>query len=96
MKIEFSVDFMSQLDSQCRFIARDKPAAAQRFKKEILRSILELKKSPYACRKSIYFKVDHIRDFVFKGYKIPYHIDKSRDVILILGLVNMQQGSAEE
>ncbi len=95
MKVEYAVGFLAQLESQCRYIARDKPAAAKKFKKDVLRSVRELVKSPFSNRKSKYFEEEDFRDLIFKGYKITYHIDRDRNVILVIGLVNMQRGLSE-
>ena len=36
---------------------------------------------PLKCRKSIYFD-DNIRDLIFKGYVIPYKVDKTKNKLL--------------
>ncbi|EKB0626229.1 type II toxin-antitoxin system RelE/ParE family toxin, partial [Campylobacter jejuni] len=41
---------------------------------------------PYKNRKSLSFDNENIRDLIFKGYVIPYLIDKSKNEILILGI----------
>ncbi|EAJ4425079.1 TPA: type II toxin-antitoxin system RelE/ParE family toxin, partial [Campylobacter jejuni] len=37
-------------------------------------------------RKSLSFDNENIRDLIFKGYIIPYLIDKSKNEIVILGI----------
>lgn len=37
---------------------------------------------PLKCRKSIYFDDDNIRDLIFKGYVIPYKVDKTKNKLL--------------
>ncbi|EAL2490596.1 type II toxin-antitoxin system RelE/ParE family toxin, partial [Campylobacter jejuni] len=41
---------------------------------------------PYKFRKSLAFDDENVRDFIFKGYVIPYKIDKEKDLIIILGI----------
>lgn len=41
---------------------------------------------PYKNRKSLSFDNKNIRDLIFKGYIIPYLIDKSKNEIVILGI----------
>jgi len=45
---------------------------------------------PFKFRKSIYFDDENIRDLVFKGYAIPYKIDKIKDMITIIGINKYQ------
>ncbi len=96
MKVKLLDRFRDQLEAQVRFIARDKPDAASKFRKNILSNILKLNKSPFSNRPSIYFDDDMYRDFVYRGYKVVYQISEEHNTIFVIGLVNMQQGSAEE
>ncbi|EIQ8939771.1 type II toxin-antitoxin system RelE/ParE family toxin, partial [Campylobacter jejuni] len=41
---------------------------------------------PYKNRKPLSFDNENIRDLIFKGYIIPYLIDKSKNEIVILGI----------
>lgn len=80
-KIVFGDGFVSRLERQIRYIARNNPQNARKFKNSILARIKEIAQNPYACRKSIYFDNKEIRDLIYKGYTIVYVItDKSIDV----------------
>ena len=46
---------------------------------------------PYKFRKSFYFDNEEIRDMIFKGYVIPYKIDKASDEIIIIGIKKYQE-----
>ena len=46
---------------------------------------------PYKFRKSIYFEDDNIRDYIYKGYVIPYLIDTEEDKIILLGMVKYRE-----
>jgi len=41
---------------------------------------------PYKYRKSYYYDDENIRDFIFKGYTIPYLIDKQKDLLVVLDI----------
>jgi len=85
MKIKITKAFKNKLNLQVDFIAHDKPAAAQKFKDDILVQLSGLINMPYSKRKSMFFNDDNIRDLIFKGYIIVYKIDKKEDVIIVFG-----------
>jgi len=74
MIIRYKESFKSRLNRQLRYIAKDSPIHARKFRDALRLHIKSLKTNPYRCRKSIYFDDDTIRDFVFKGYVIVYKI----------------------
>ncbi|MGM0533206.1 MAG: type II toxin-antitoxin system RelE/ParE family toxin, partial [Campylobacterota bacterium] len=41
---------------------------------------------PYKFRQSYYYDSLNIRDFIFKGYTIPYLIDEDKGVIVLLDI----------
>ncbi len=75
MKIKILKGFSLKLADQVDFIAKDKPFAARKFKKDILIALKDLNALPYRQRKSIYFEDENIRDLIFKGYTIVYRIN---------------------
>lgn len=85
MKLRILKSFRDKLDEQVRYIAEDKPGAARKFKTDILKRIKEVPSMPYACRRSIFFERDDIRDLVFKGYVIVYKVDDSEKVVTVFG-----------
>ncbi len=85
MKLRILNSFRNKLNEQVRYIAEDKPGAARKFKTDILKRIKEIPSMPYACRRSIFFERDDIRDIIFKGYVVVYKIDKKMDRIIIFG-----------
>lgn len=42
---------------------------------------------PYKFRKSIYFDDENIRDYIFKGYTIPYSINEDNNEIVLLDII---------
>ena len=91
MKVELLASFVEQLDDQVDYIARDKPNAARKFKNEIRDQVMKLGENPMLHRRSIYFEDAIYRDMVFKGYKVILKIDKEKDTVFVIGLVNMQK-----
>ena len=92
MKIELLGPFKNDLKDQTDFIARDKPQAARKFKVNILKQVAKLGNNPMLHRRSIYFDDECYRDMVFKGYKVIFKIDKPKNTVFVIGLVNMEKG----
>lgn len=90
MKIEILFSFREKLGSQIAFIAKDKPVAARKFKKEIIRKIKQISKNPYSNRKSIYFDRPEIRDLIIKGYTVVYMIDETKKTIFVFGFTKFE------
>lgn len=89
MKISLADSFVHKLNEQIKFISKDKPGAARKFKKDIFEKINELSKLPYKNRKSIYFEDERIRDLIFKGYTIVYLIEK--ETIYVFGFIKSEE-----
>ena len=89
MQIVRSKEYINTLKNIISYISKDSKKRALVFKKELDKNIDNLVYMPYKCRQSIYFDDENIRDLVFKGYVIPYFIDKNR--ILILGIIKYKQ-----
>lgn len=89
MKLVFKEGFVLKLEKQLKFIAKDKPTAAKKFKKDILAKIKSIPSNPYLFRKSIYFEDDSIRDLIFKGYTIVFRIKEKQ--IEIFGFAKYQE-----
>lgn len=87
MNINLSDVFFESLGEIFHFIARDKPIAARKFKKNLIVAIRKDLKFPYNYKKSIYFKIDNYRDYVFKGYTITYKIDDFEENVEVLGII---------
>ena len=87
MKIKFSENFYFLLNEIIDFIAKDKPSAARKFRKDILLAIRKDLKFPYNFKKSIHFESDSFRDYVFKGYVISYQVLEDEGTIIIFGII---------
>ena len=88
MKIEITKDFRLDLDSQIRYISKDKPNAARKFKADLIKKIKKDLKNPFNFKKSQYYKDDkNIRDYVFNGYTIIYYIDVEQKLVSVFGFI---------
>ena len=87
MKIDIDDEFFDLLGEIIHFIAKDKPSAARKFKKDLILSIRKDLKFPFNFKKSIYFVGDSYRDYVFKGYTISYQIIENEKTIRVLGII---------
>ena len=84
MKLIFKDKFKEKLDEITLYIAKDSKTRARAFKSELKSKILSLPHFPYKFRKSLYADDENVRDFVFKGYTIPYLIEADAIVILTI------------
>jgi plasmid stabilization system protein ParE len=87
MKVSFEAKFIERLNDQVRYISKDKPQAARKFKSDLIKKIRKDLKQPFHFKKSIYYKKENIRDYVFKGYTCVYEIDVDQDVIIVFGFI---------
>ena len=86
MKLIKEVNFTHNLERIVLYIADDSKSRARTFSRNLQKRLNNLENFPYKFRKSVYFDNEHIRDYVFKGYTIPYLIDKENDVIVVLDI----------
>ncbi|MET3030022.1 MULTISPECIES: type II toxin-antitoxin system RelE/ParE family toxin [Flavobacterium] len=87
MKVSFTEDFMLQLKEQIKYIAKDKPIAARKFKKDLLKNIKKDLVNPFYFKKSIYFDEEKYRDYVFKGYTAIIRIESELEIVYIIGFL---------
>ena len=86
MRIEFNSDFVDHFMGIWNYIADDNVDAANRFDRQLREKLSILIHFPYKFRASLYYKDENIRDYIFKGYTIPYLIDEENDVIVVLDI----------
>jgi len=86
MYIEFDVLFEEMLITILSHIMKDSVDASIDFEEELLEHLADLTYFPYKFRASLYYDDKNIRDYVFKGYTIPYLIDEEKDVIVVLDI----------
>ena len=86
MKIITRPLFDEELKKILIYIATDSKVRARDFKSALRQGMNDLDNFPYKFRKSIHFDNDNIRDYIFKGYTMPYLIDRKNDIIAILDI----------
>jgi len=91
MQIEKSKKFDADLENILDHIALDSLSIALNFLDELQEQLITLPHMPYKFRKSIYFDDNDIRDYIYKGYVIPYFIDTNEYKIILLGMVKYQE-----
>ena len=85
--------FFEEVEVIVDFIASDSLERALVFLDDLDKAIFSLSDFAYRCRKSTKSNDENIRDLVFKGYVIPYHINKSKNSIEILGIFSQNEWS---
>jgi len=91
MIIEKDEKFDTNLDKVLDYIAEDSLNKAIEFMTQLEEKLNALHHMPHKFRKSIYFNDEDIRDYIFKGYVIPYFIDTKHEKIVLLGIVKYRE-----
>lgn len=91
MKIVLTSFFISDLDKQVAYISKDKPQAAKKFKKDLIRNLKKDLKNPYQFKKSHYFDDDFVKEYIFKGYTSVYHINTLNNTIEVFGFIKYKE-----
>lgn len=90
-KIVRSSEFKDNLSKILLYIAKDSKNRANSFKNSLKKELEELTFMPLKYRQSIYFNQENIRDFIFKGYCIPYVIDEINKRIILLDIIKWEK-----
>lgn len=95
MEIVKRHDFSLALDNILDYIATDSINYAIKFNRKLEKAISNIPNFPYKSRKSLYHNNENIRDYIFKGYTIPYLIDIENNQIVLLDIFKWvhKQGS---
>ncbi len=86
MQIIRDRNYLANLDIILDYIARDSLNKAIKFLNELDLAIQQIPNFPYKFRKSFYHNGENVRDFIFKGYTIPYLVDINKHKIIILDI----------
>ena len=86
MKIVYNSDFIRHLQNIWDYISDSGVSSANKFNVNLKIKIETIVNFPYKFRKSLYYQNDDIRDYIFKGYIIPYLIDAENNQIIILDI----------
>ena len=85
MKIVKHPDFGKSLDGILDFIAEDSLNQAIMFNQDLEEKLQNIT-YPFMYRQSCFYDDENVRDMIFKGYVIPYFIDKVQEKIVILDI----------
>jgi plasmid stabilization system protein ParE len=80
--------FDDELEEIIQFIAEDSINRALSFYDELILKIENIPINPFIYRKRQNTEDENIRELIFKGYVIPFYIDKESDKIVVLGIFN--------
>ena len=87
MTVSISNEFLKLLTEQVRYIYKDKPRAALKFRKDLLKNIKKDLKQPFHFKKSRYIDNENIRDYVFKEYVVIYEVDVEKKIVSVFGFI---------
>ncbi len=96
MKVTTKPLFKTSLKEILVYIGTDSKNRTKIFNKALFNGINSLDNFPYKFRRSIHFKDENIRDYIFKGYTIPYLIDEENDVIVVLDIFKWRDEQKEK
>jgi plasmid stabilization system protein ParE len=85
-KIIYNPKFTANFNEIWSYIAKDSVYKANNFKQQLKSKIEDIIHFPYKFRQSLHYSYESIRDFIFKGYTIPYMIDEDENCIIILDI----------
>ena len=83
--------FFEELEIILDFIARDSLSQAMLFLDKLDIAIFSLEETPYRCRQSTKSTNVNVRDLIFKGYVIPYHVNSEKKRIEIIGIFSANE-----
>jgi len=86
VKIEFDPLFEECLLTILSFIEEDSAMRADAFEQILFDRLEDLVFFPLKFRQSNYYDDPNIRDFIFKGYTIPYLVDEAEGRIVVLDI----------
>ncbi|MGM0519773.1 MAG: type II toxin-antitoxin system RelE/ParE family toxin [Campylobacterota bacterium] len=84
--LEQSPRFEFEMEEIVDFIAIDSIEQALKFYDELYQKIKKIPLQPYIYRKKD--DDENLRELIYKGYTIPFVIDKENYKIIILGIFN--------
>ena len=90
MIVSISIEFLKLLTEQVRYIYKDKPRAALKFRKDLLKNIKKDLKQPFHFKKSRYIDDENIKDYVFKGYVVIYEADIEKNIVFVFGFIKFK------
>ena len=91
MDIIYRKKFANKLANFCKFIRKDKPNFADKFKNDLLNEIKNLTVFPFINKIFSTEEDENIRVMIYKGYKIVYYVDIPNDQIIIITFLGQEE-----
>lgn len=83
MKLVWSPLALQQVRDIARYIARDKPSAAERWVKRLFEAVAKLPDHPFGCRAVPELKRQEIRELIFGNYRVIYSVHDRIQVLVV-------------
>ena len=96
MNINYNQDFIGHFNNIWDHISKESLSAARKFRTELKIKIEKIPYFPYKYRQSFHYSDKNIRDYIFKGYTIPYLIDEEKDTIIIMDIFKWQDRKTKQ
>jgi len=81
LQLLISRKFYEKLNRQVKYIAKDKPSAAVKFRKNVLQEITKIPDRMRSHKKCDFFDDQNIRELIYKGYRIVFEIRENEIVV---------------
>ncbi len=91
MTITFSQKALLQIEDIVRFIAADKPGAAQQWAHGVQQAVRNLKAFPYLGRQVPEYSIDTLRELLYGEYRIVYQVNIPLARLEVLSLFHSKQ-----
>ena len=83
MKVEWSPLALDRVSDIARFIARDNPAAAERWSNELFDAVERLAEFPESGRIAPEVGVQRIRELIFGAYRVIYSVRGKVEILTV-------------
>ena len=91
MQILKTARFLDELEVLLDYIAKDSLSQAIIFLDKLDDVVFSLSVAPYRCRQSGKSDDINVRELIFKGYVIPYRVNKEKHHIEIIGIFSANE-----
>lgn len=88
--------FDQELETIALFIAKDSPTRALAFYDELIEKIELIPLNPMVYRQRLQLDDENMRELIYKGYTVPFYIDREKDKVLVLGIFGQNVWDIEE
>lgn len=83
MKIVWSPLALERVQEITRYIAKDKPSAADKWAKELFKIVARLDLHPRSCRVVPELNREDVREVIYGNYRVIYKISNDIDILTV-------------